>query len=223
MTCKIRFTVAACGVLAWPVMASASVIDHNMLGQNQSSASLELGDLNVSVQSVGGDFLQKTVAGYAATGISGGSVNGEIDGSQAISFAFDRPTMITSLTVAFLYTAGNHGDLWNEVALFTTDLGSFTLEAAGATNANWNGFGLASNDSPGVEGGGGMWTISGSDIFGGPITSLMLSSGNPGSHAKYGDFSFRSMSYAVIPAPGMAGLLIAGLVFGTSRRRSTRC
>jgi hypothetical protein len=75
------------------------------------------------------------------------------------------------------------------------------------------------NVSPAIEGSGGMWTIAGDDIFGGPITSLTLSSGNPGLHSSFGDFSFHSMTLAVIPSPGAFVLLAGAALVGGFRRR----
>lgn len=219
MTTHAPIVLAAAAAVSLPAAASASVITHDMLESNQSSTLLNIGDDAVNVQALGGAFLDKTVAGHTATGIAGGSVTGEIDNAEAMSFQFDQPMLITSLSVAFLYTAGNHGDTWNEVAQFTTDSGSFTLEAAGAETAAWSGYGQASNVSPGVEGHGGIWNVAGEDIFGGPVTTLTLSSGNPGSGGQYGDFSFHSMTYNAVPAPGAAALF-ACLAIGRRRRRA---
>src|SRR5690606_2907667 len=154
-------------------------------------------EATVEATAQGGTFQFKSQGGYDAVGISGGSSPGEIEGDQSITFTFDTPTVITSLSVAFLYPMNDYwGDNWNEVALFTTDLGAFTLEALSDTTSSWSGSGMAQNVSPAFKKEGAVWTITGDDIFGGAITSLVLSSGNPGDDGGYGDFSFHSM---VIP------------------------
>lgn len=216
---KERLCAIAGFVLFGSSVCHANVITHQQLVSGQSNMLLSANDSIVTVNAAGGNFESKTVAGFAATGLSGGNVNGEIDGQQALTFLFAQPVSVSSLTIAFLFTAGHHGDLSNEVALFSTDRGWFTLEAAGATSGDWTGSGTVINLSPAIEGGGGIWMIAGNDIFGGPITSLTLSSGNPGSHSSFGDFSFHSMTLAAIPAPGAVALLAGAALIGCLRRR----
>ncbi len=197
--------------------AQAGIMLHSLLPQNLNSTSFTVDGVGITVTSTGGNFKQKTVGGFTATGISGGAVDAEIDNNEYMLFTFDRAVNITLLSIAHLYTKGNYGDLWNEDAKVVTSAGTFDLIATGATTGSWNGLGTLVNDSPGTEGNGGAWTVSGSDIFGAAITSLKLKSGNPGSEAKYGDFGFRELQFnATIPGPG--GLAIVGL-FGLMPRR----
>lgn len=120
------YAIAGCVLLGTSV-SHANVITYDQLASGQNSAFLSAIDSTVTVNALGGSFETKTVAGFTATGLSGGSVSGEIDGEQALTFLFAQPVSVTSLTIAFLYTAGHYGDLYNEVALFSTDRGWFTL------------------------------------------------------------------------------------------------
>lgn len=210
------------GLLVAASSASADfIINHSDLpaGQNSAAFSFAEGNVQVDVASIGGNFASKNAHGVAGMGISGGSVHGEIDGEEMMSFIFSEPVIITELEIAYLYTAGNFGDVWNEVALFSTDIGDFTLEASEPTSGDWTGFGTLTNVSPGEEHDGGAWRVSGEDIFGGAITSLSLMSGNAGNHAKYGDFSFVNMQSAQLPTPGAFALMFAAGLVGCSRRR----
>lgn len=217
MTCGAAVVAAASSA-----NASAGFIDRADLPDGDSSVTLMVDGVEVEVTSHAGNFASKNVAGTLGTGISGGNVSGEIDGSQYIQFAFSEPVVISSLSIAHLYTAGNYGDLWNERAKLSTDLGEFHLEATGATVASWTGSGIALNDSPAVNNHGGAWTVGGQDIFGGAINWLQLSSGNPGGHPKYGDFGFVGLAAAPIPAPGAGALImLASLLSGRSRRRAS--
>jgi uncharacterized membrane protein len=129
------YAIAGC-VLFGSSVSHANVITYDQLVSGQNNTLLSSNDSAVTVNALGGNFETKTVASFTAVGLSGGNVNGEIDGDQALTFLFAQPVSVTSLTVAFLYTAGHYGDLYNEVALFSTDQGWFTLEAAGATSGN---------------------------------------------------------------------------------------
>ncbi len=200
-------------------LATADTIHHTDLSAGASAAQFLSPVADVSISGLGGTFAPKTVAGHTAVGLSGGAVNGEIDGDQEFVFTFSQPVYITSLSISFLYTAGNHGDLWDEVAQFSTNLGTFDLTATGATSGTWTGMGELLNDSPAIEGHGGKWTIAGDDIFGGPITSLTLLSGNVGEAPKYGDFAFDSITYRAVPAPGAMALLLIAAGVSASRRR----
>ena len=215
-------TAGACAALFCASSSLAGLISYSDLpnGQNNVSiAGLVGGSVDVNVVSFDNNFQRKTVAGVSAVGVAGGSVSGEIDGAQYIEFNFSAPVNVTSLSVAHLYTKGNHGDNWNEQALFSTDVGDFYLEASGATSGLWSGYGLLSNDSPAVEGGGGAWTLAGENIFGSAISTLRLSAGNAGPNSRFGDFGFVGMQAAAIPVPGAIGVLGMAALAGVSRRR----
>lgn len=215
-----------CGCVAFTAgMGGAAVADivisHGDLPSGQSTAQFSFvdGAINTQVDTLGGNFAPKTVQGVSGMGISGGPVHGEIAGDQEMIFTFDQPVLITSIEIAHLYTAGNFGDIWNEVALFRTDIGDFFLEASSPSTGDWSGFGDLTNVSYAQEGFGGAWRVAGEDIFGGPITSLTLMSGNAGNHHKYGDFSFVNLQAAQLPAPGALVVMAFAIAAGRIRRR----
>lgn len=216
-----RLTASAAAVACLHVSCSAhaGLLNNVKLTEGASELNLAIDDVNINITAIGGTLKNKTVWGITGTGISGGAVPGEIDGEQCLMFTFDQPVYITSLSIVHLFMAGNYNDQWNEVARFITDAGTFELEAAGATAANWNGSGLVANDSPAIEGYSGAWTIAGGDIFNGPITSLMLVSGNPGPLARYADFGFLQLSFAPLPSPGAVALLVLAALTASRRRR----
>ncbi|MEO1130258.1 MAG: hypothetical protein AAFX05_11205 [Planctomycetota bacterium] len=218
-----RVAPLACVVLcAAPAMAG--MIDQSSLPDGANMAMVMDDGVNITVSSTGGNFKKKTVNGVQATGISGGSVNGEIDGDEMMLFEFDQAVTITSLSIAHLYTDGEFGDNGDETAAFLvaeTMGGStvtFELEATTATMGTWSGLGTATNDSIATEAGGGAWTISGTDIFGQQVVSVKLVSGNAGNQAKFGDYGFRSLSF--IPTPASAGVLAAAGICALRRRRA---
>lgn len=215
-------TVSALFAASLTTAGSADVVEYTSLSNGQQSVSFSLGDVGIEAISSGGEFMRKEVAGVNAVGVSGGSVHGEIDGSEYIQFTFDEALTISSISVAHLYTAGNYGDSWNEAAMISTDRGDFQLEAISATSGTWSGSGAVYNDSAGVEGSGGAWTISGDDIFGGAVNWVRLSAGNAGGHGSYGDFGFVNMAAAPpIPTPGAAAMIVLATFVATGRRR--RC
>jgi hypothetical protein len=209
---------AALGALASFQSAHAGLIENIPLPEGSDSSSMLIKGANVNVVASGGMFKNKTVAGFTGTGIYDGVTNLEIENEEYLLITFDKPVAITSLSIVHLFNAHVYDDLWNESAKFITDNGSFLLTATGATSADFDGFGAVTNDSPSVHGLAGAWTINGENIFGGPITSLKIMSGNPGPTSKYGDFSFGQLQFEVVPAPG--ALMAFGL-FGLipSRRR----
>ena len=166
--------------------ASAAVsVDYSELAGLGSGPAPAGGSGLVTAQAFGGNFKAKTVKGVSAVGVSGGSVNAEIDNDEAIEFVFSTPVRVTDLSLAHLFTSGNYGDTVDESArMFVERPGEgagemFTLTATGATAGLWDGDGSLTNLSIATNAGGGMWAISGADIFGGPISSLRLGSGNP--------------------------------------------
>lgn len=199
--------------------AQASAISHVALTEGASAANFAVDGIDVAASTDVRNFKWKQVAGFWGAGVEGGAVNGEIDGSESILFEFDAPVLVTSLSLGALYTAGNYGDIVNEGARIETNLGVFELYATGATTASWNGLGVVGNDSPGVQDSGGAWTIAGDDLFGGAVTWLRLSSANPGA-ACMGDFTFRGLSVATVPAPGAFAMLVGAGLVGHRRRRA---
>jgi hypothetical protein len=217
---RLTASAAAVACLHFSWSAHAGLLNHVTLTEGASEINLAIDDININVTALEGTLMNKTVFGVTGTGVSGGAVPGEIDGAQCLIFTFSQPVHITSMSIVHLFTAGNYNDQWNEVARFITDEGAFELEAADATNANWSGFGSVVNDSPAIEGSSGAWTVNGNDIFGGPITSLMLISGNPGPLARYSDFGFFQLSFLPMPSPGALALLgLAALAAGGRKRR----
>jgi len=224
---KVKGMILGLGIgLSGGLCATASAdvsFSHSDLTSGQSAAQLDFldGDLTVDVTSIGGAFAAKTVQGVPAMGISGGNVHGEIDGQEQMIISFSQPVHITEIEIAHLYTAGNFGDVWNETALFSTDLGDFFLEATAGESGDWTGFGELTNMSPGEQGNGGAWRVSGEDIFGGAISTLVLQSGNAGNHHKFGDFGFVHVSAAQLPAPGALAMILTGALIGRTRRRGS--
>ena len=216
---RLTASAAAVACLHFACSAHAGLLNNVTLTEGASAIDLSIDDVNINITAMGGTLKNKTVFGYTGTGVSGGAVPGEIDGEQCLIFSFSQPVHITSLSIVHLFTAGNYNDQWNEVARFITNDGTYELEAAGASTANWNGFGSVTNDSPAVEGNSGAWTIAGSDIFDGPITTLTLISGNPGSLARYSDFGFLQLTFSSVPAPGALALLVLAALTASSRKR----
>ena len=192
-------------------------VDHTELTVGQQQVTLNKG-MDVEVAASHRNFLSKTVRGVTGVGIRGGAVSGEIDGSESITFSFDQAVNITELQISFLYDNGQFGDSPAEAALIATNLGENTLQVTGHTTATWTGLGHVSNASIATEAGGGHWILSGDNLFGGAITTLTLSSGNPGHAGSFGDYAFVSLAATPVPAPAGVGLA-AGLGLIATRRR----
>jgi len=197
--------------------ANADVLSYLDLTEGVSSMSVDVGGVQVDVTTSPRVMKLKTVNGITGMGIKDGEVSGEIDGYEYMKFEFDQAVTIDCLEIAFLYDNYQFGDHPAEIARVITDISDDTLTVTGPTTAVWTNSGVVVNLSIATEAGGGYWQISGDDIFGGEITSLKLKSGNPGTKAKYADFSFVKMS--VVPAPGTAFLFGAGALAATRRRR----
>lgn len=217
---RLTASAAAIACLHFADSAHAGLLNNLTLTEGASEMNLAIDNIDINITAMGGTLKNKTVWGVTGTGIANGAVPGEIDGQECLMFTFSQPVYITSLSIVHLFTAGNYNDQWNETAKFVTDAGTFKLEAAGAANANWNGLGSVTNDSPAIEGFSGAWTITGEDIFDGPITSLKLRSGNPGSLARYGDCGFAQLTFIPLPAPGALSLLAAAAIVAGRRRRN---
>jgi hypothetical protein len=207
--------------------ASAATINHTDLPNGSNLVNLSLDGIDVAISAPIRTFKSKTVNGRTGVGIAGGAVDGEIDGGdEAIVFAFSEPVSIDTLSISFLYTDGNFGDVGDEVAKFVTDLGDFTLTATTGTDGTWTGpSGTVTNISIATNAGGGEWLIEATirnldGIFGGGITSLSLQSGIPSNQSKYSDFSFVSTSFVRnVPTPGAVACAgMAGLLAATRRR-----
>lgn len=198
--------------------ANAGVITQLDLAEGVTNQNVMLGDVATTVTAQNGFTQRKTVNGITGMGVSRGSVAGEIDGHESLTFDFAEAIFVDELVISFLYDNGQFGDHPAEVARFITDALDATLQVTGPTTANWTGFGTVENVSVATEQGGGAWRLSGEDIFGGPITSLTLLSGNPGDRGHLADFSFVSLSGAV-PTPGTAALMgLGGLALARRRR-----
>jgi hypothetical protein len=220
MTTKAT-TAALLSVAACTAVASANLspftVDQSELTIGQQQVSLDKG-MDVDVGASHRNFRAKTVNGVTGVGIRGGAVSGEIDGTESITFTFDTAVNVTELQISFLYDNGQFGDSPAEAALIATNVGENVLQVTGPTSASWTGAGTVTNASVATEAGGGHWILAGNDIFGGAITSLTLSSGNPGHAGRFGDYAFVSLNAVPVPAPAGVGLA-AGLGLVATRRR----
>ena len=220
------FTTAAAAVVAlsagsFASTAGAGVINQLDLLEGVTTQNVTFDTVNTTVTTEHGTTKRKTVNGVTGMGVSGGSVNGEIDNCESLTFTFDEAVRVDELVISFLYNDGEFGDQPAEVASIVSNLLAGTLSVTGATTATWTGLGDVENVSVATEAGGGAWRISGDDIFGGAITSLTLSSGNPGWKGKYADFSFVSLSGTPTPTPGATALLgLGGLTLARRRRNA---
>lgn len=186
---------------------------------------------NFTVTASSGTFIQKGESGSLGVGVTGGSVNDEIDGTQAageyIRFVSNIGSrLLSSFTVSFLYAAPAFGDSQNETASIVIDGTAYTLAVLDTTLASFTFAGATvTNLSPGSEGNGGEWRVT----FGAPVsfTSLQFSPGpNGGPDAPLGDYGFNNFTTAAVPSPivgaGLPGLVMAlgGLVILARRRRN---
>lgn len=221
MNSKKNLVIAA-SLLAAAVgsAASASVIHYSELTPGQPSVAMAKDGLGITTSANVRTFKTKSTNGTTGVGIEGGTVTGEIDKDEYILFSFAEPVFITSIQIGLLYADGNMGDVGDEAANFVTDAGTFKLTADTPTVALWDGFGTASNISPGNNSGGGEWLVEGDNIFGAPITELKLASGWQGNNSSFGDYNFVSLSYSAVPTPGAMALASLGGLMAIRRRRS---
>jgi hypothetical protein len=216
----VHALIVATSVGVLPAFAEAGIIFHTDLPNGASNANFVIDGVNVNVAAVGGTFQTQFGNDTSATGIAPGVVSAEIDNEEFMIFTFSEPVFINLLAVAYLYSAGNYGDLSGEHAeFFVNGSATFGLVADTATTATWNGLGSVTNNSPATEGTGGAWTIAGPDIFGLPVTTLVVRSGDPGPEVGNSDFGFRRLNFAIIPAPGALATLAALGFIGGRRQR----
>lgn len=224
--CAIAFAPAAALALgAASAHAGITSIDYaDVVAAGSGPAAVDAGGL-ITANNIGGAYAQKTVQGVSAVGIAGGAVSAEIDNNEAITFTFDIPVFVTELSIAHLYTEGNFNDNVDESARFDVEYAdaaapaSFVLTATDATAGDWTGAGTLTNSDIATEAGGGWWTVAGSDIFNGAVTSLTLRSNEPGNHRK-ADFGFVSLAVAPVPTPGAIALSAVAGLLAVRRRRA---
>ena len=225
MTSRHAAFVSVAALAAAAFAATAAPISSFSLAQNEittgvSSMLVGKGAMDITATTSVRDFARKTVNGVTGIGVRGGSVSGEIDQEETVSFYFTEAVAVSNLQLSFLYNQGEFGDDPAERAMISTNLGDFVLAVTGPTSASWSGAGSVQNLSIATEAGGGHWSLSGDNIFGGAVTELHLRSGNPGQSGRFGDFSFVSLEAGLVPTPGAMALLGLGGLTAAKRRRT---
>ena len=208
---------------ACAMSASAGNFTAASLNAGSSSAQLDLGDVIVDIQANSGSFRSKTIAGYHMMGIRGGHVNGEIDATESMDFIFDRAVRVTSLELGALFVNGQHGDQVNERAFVTiNDEHTFELALTSPTTASWDGLGVVTALSQGLEGDAGYFRIAGEDIFGMDVLQMTLWAPQEDARGSRGsDYGFGALTTtASVPAPGAFALLGLGGVLCSRRNRA---
>jgi len=221
---QLRIRSLASGLaLALGLAAPAGAVTISAGDLTAGQTSVTLADATVSA--VGGVFGYKEHLGIAGTGVSGGYVGGEIDTSgESIEFAFNAPTILSTLDFSFLFQAPAHEDRVNEIAKVVVTAGGVayeaTLSVTGDTTAVWSfAGGVVSNVSIATEAGAGAWSVA--NPFGQlGVTSMTLLPVDASGDANYrnADYAFGGLTGTVVPEPGtmlligagMAGLAMAG-------------
>lgn len=183
----------------------------------------------VDVDTIGGDFVHKTEYGVHGVGVGGGYVGGEIDTSgESMVFSFLAPTVLTDLRLSLLFQTPNHEDAGNEAAEVIAMAGDAVITAyltvIDATTAAWSWApgGPVTMLSIATEAGAGAFSIA--SPFGElAISSLVLNPVDVTGHTDYrnADYAFAGLNGRVVPEPGTALLMgagLAGLAFAGRKR-----
>lgn len=201
--------------------ARADVVSYTQLGTGSTAALT-----NYNAAATGGNFVQKDFDGVSGVGVGGGSVDGEIDGNEKITFTSTAGTqLLTSFTVAFLYAANQFGDNVNEFAQVTLGGGpTLVLEVdttGSATLTGSSGYTITNTMNAGAVGGGGYWTVNLTNALAFNSLEFGTVAPNGGADAAHGDYAFVNFTTAV-PEPSTWAMMMlgfAGLGFLTYRRR----
>jgi hypothetical protein len=215
-------SIVALSALTLAASANAGILLESQLPTNTNNAVFMIDGITVTASSAPRNFARKTINGFTGVGVAGGNVNAEIDSNESITFTFSSAVNINSLSIAFLYADGNFNDVGNESAHIFGDANKQVLAVTSINTGTWSGSGTLTNDSASSNAGGGAWTVSGTDIFGGAVTQVTLRPGNQGPNATFGDYSFRSISFTAVPAPGAGALAGMGLLSIGRRARRTK-
>ncbi len=230
---KLRKYVAAIPALAFgfvasPAFSTVVTINANSITAGTSTANF----VGATMTSTGGTFTKATSPGANPTsyiGVSGGAVANELDGVQKITFSFsDTGAVVSEITLAMLFFAGQAGDSSNEAAQIQTiggpcqvGLAFCILSATGVWRSTTVG---VENLSPATSGNGGIFRITnpfGTDpISQGQLNPWLLAGGQTAANS---DFGLVSMTYTTtaIPEPGtlvLVSLGMLGLAFAGGRR-----
>ncbi|MEZ5317446.1 MAG: PEP-CTERM sorting domain-containing protein [Vicinamibacterales bacterium] len=222
---RIRHWVLAVAAVLW-VAAPASASTIGLADIQACGAVSTCSAGGATATAIGGDFSWQSLNGWDGYGVSGGSVEGEIDGGEAIEIAFDAPSLVQSMQLIFLYEPPTyndveHGPTDDEAASIEAfaggiSLGVVTVQVTGFTTATG---GALTNLSIADETGGGAWLLT-SPFGSQPIDLLRITPANPGPDASYSDLSLGTTTFEAVPVPEPVSVLLvgAGLV-GLGRRR----
>lgn len=226
---KLPMTTLAVALLFAATSANAITINFADPSWSGAASGKVVGGVTFTTN---GTFAQKTVGtpGVTGTGVSTVSApDQELQIGEWITATFSIPSIIDSLTLAFLFNGPEFGDVKEIAKITVNDTTTYTLTTESSlisdTVAYWSGpSGLVTNLSPAVNGRSAVWQISGNPFGTTTVTSLQFEA-LPGSCGvgdcnNQSDYSLGEMSFTPVPEPGTLMLLGAGIAgIGVRARR----